>query len=92
MVRISNCINGETRLYGLKVCGLVFGAFALIIIWVKTSMIFGIMAGSVGYFIGDIISKYWQKGRIQKYLYWNFFRHSSKSKSLLPSSSSRILL
>lgn len=92
MVRISNCINGEARLYGLKVHGLIFASLGLIIIWSNSSMIFGIMGGSAGYFVGDLISKYWQKGVIQKYFYWNLYKHNCKRKSLLPSSSSKILL
>lgn len=92
MIRISNCINGETRIYGLKVFGLTFGAFALIIIWSKSSMIFGIMGGAFGYLIGDFFSKYWQRGRLQKQLYWHLSKHIPKNKFLPPSSSTKILL
>jgi hypothetical protein len=83
---INRCINKELKYYGLKATGLIAGLCAMIIVWSKSSIVFGIIAGVIGYSIGDIASKHWQIGTIQRYSYWYLptrllFRNKSLPKS-----------
>lgn len=71
LVKISNCINSEPRLYGLKSFALVFGLIFMVAIWVYTSIIFGMIAALLGYILGDAFSKKWHMGYIQRYIYWH---------------------
>ena len=70
-IPITRSIDKELRYYGFKALGLLFGLVLLIVIWSGLGMIFGIMGGVVGYIAGDNISRYWQKGAIQRWCYWN---------------------
>jgi len=73
MTKISNCINSEARIYGLKLLGIAFGIICMVVVWSQTSMVFGVISASIGYFAGDQFSRYWYRGIIQKYIYWNLY-------------------
>lgn len=88
---MNRCINREVKYYGLGAFGLVFGFITTLFVWVNFSIVFGMIGGMVGYFIGDTIAKYWYRGQMQRYIYWNcpitFY-----TKINLPPSSYRNLL
>ena len=91
-VKFSTCINTKIRIYGLKIIGLVLGVISMIFVWAKTSIIFGIIFGSVGYYIGDICSGYYYEGIIQKLLYWYLSSYIPSLILSLPNASKRALI
>lgn len=71
-VSLNRCINREVKYYGLGGFGLVFGFLVTLCVWISSSIIFAMIAGALGYFLGDMIAKYWHRGQAQRYIYWHF--------------------
>ncbi len=92
LISINRCIDKELRYYGFKFIGLIFGLVLLILIWAQYGMLFGIMSGAIGYAIGDNISKYWHKGAIQRWCYWNLPTVKITSAKYFPKSCERKFL
>lgn len=90
-VSFHTCLNKETKYYGMKLTGLVFGAVMGLLMLIKFSMLFGLAGCVVGFVIGNIFSDYWHKGTFQRWCYWNLPTKLFARKSL-PSSSVRKLI
>jgi hypothetical protein len=82
LISINRCINKEVKYYGLGGFGLVVGCITIILVWINFSIIFAMISGGFGYFVGDIIGRYWHQGQIQKYTCWHFSAAFLISKKL----------
>jgi hypothetical protein len=70
-VTLNRAIDKENKYYGLKLVGLIFGAFFGVIILIVVNMTAGIIATIVGYGMGAYIGNSWHSGRLQRFIYWN---------------------
>lgn len=84
LIILNRCINQESKYYGLKSFGLITGLLLMVLVWMKSSIIFGMLGAGLGYFIGDMLSKHWHQGKIQKLLYWHFSIVFCYSRCKLP--------
>lgn len=71
LVPLNMVTNRETKYYGLKVVGLLFGAVMGMLVLVVINMTAGIIAAVVGYVVGSYVSSQWHQGRWQRWLYWH---------------------
>lgn len=79
-VKLNRAINKENKYYGLKLIGLIFGAFVGVIVWIIFNMTAGIASTVIGYGVGAYIGAAWHCGKLQRFIYWNlpsisFFRN-----------------
>lgn len=70
-VKLNNVIAKETKYYGLKLVGLIFGAVIGGVVLIAINMTAGIIASVAGYAFGSYVSGNWHQGRWQRWLYWH---------------------
>lgn len=85
-IPLNKCINKEMKYWGLKAIGLLCGVIVAILLLIKCDLTVALIGSVFGYFIGDLISPFWAKGRIQRWIYGNLPTHFLlPSKYLVPS-------
>ena len=85
-------LNKEATIYGFKVSGIIFASIGSIIAIIKLGMLWFVFGAVPGYMAGSIVSGYWSKGRLQKWLYWNSSALSWMYGKKLPTSWQRWFL
>lgn len=88
-ISFNNCLNAKAKYFGLSPYGIVLAVGFMGIVWLLTSMPFGIIATIPGYFIGRRFGDYWYRGKLQKMLYWNIPLSLALGGRKLPPSHSR---
>ncbi|MDX1916436.1 MAG: hypothetical protein SFT68_00420 [Rickettsiaceae bacterium] len=89
IVQLNKALNKESKYYGLKTMGLAIGAITGMLVIVKYDFTIAIIASLIGYLFGSFISKFWHKGMIQRWAYWNLPSNIIFRNKYLPSSNYR---
>jgi uncharacterized membrane protein YeaQ/YmgE (transglycosylase-associated protein family) len=70
-VSFNKYIDCENKCWGLSVIGLSFGAITGLLVLTKLDLMFAILSGVVGFWLGAYLSRAWHKGMVQRWAYWN---------------------
>ena len=71
MIKLSKCLNAQSKIYGLKSGGFMIAVTCGLIVSFFLSVLSGVIATAIGYYIGSIIADGWCHGAIQGWIYWN---------------------
>ncbi len=69
-MRLQTCLNAPARIYGLNAGMVIFGGIFLVLVWMITDFIPGLVGMGAGLLIGNYVHNWWHKGLLQKYYYW----------------------
>ena len=78
-VKFNNCLNKPIRLWNISIGSIVGGASSALIILAFKGVLWGFIAGAIGFAIGGWLMHQWSLGIIQRQLYW----HLPMSKTLI---------
>lgn len=92
VVGLNKVLNKESKYYGLKLIGLVFGGIFGMLLLITTHLTIGIIGSIIGYSVGAWLSALIHSGRIQRWLYWHLLGKCLFGGKYLPSSYLRIFM
>lgn len=66
----NSCLNKEQRIYNFSVGSIACAALAFLFVGLAKGIVWGIGAAVGGYVLGDLLSKQWHEGNMQREIYW----------------------
>ena len=91
-VALNKVINKETKYYGLKLGGLVFGVILGLSVLIIVNMTAAIIGVLIGYSVGSWFSTLLHLGKLQRFIYWNMPVRALFGNKYLPPSHMRIFM
>ncbi len=92
VVVLNKVLNKESKYYGLKLVGLVFGSVFGMLLLITTHLTIGIIGSVIGYSVGAWLSGLVHSGLLQRWLYWNLLGKFIFGGKYLPPSYLRIFM